>query len=94
MVRLLVICVMVLVGFLYISNTKNDKLSSDIVILTDSISIHKNKNKDLVYSVNSAEISLKTLKEINNNLYDEIKTLKDNPLVVYKNVVEVKYDTI
>ena len=78
---------------LYFSyNSIREKYDNVIREKSDSITIYKNKFGE-VYSQNKTYITdIKNLKESNKELYDEVKSLKDNPIVVtkYKTVTEYK----
>lgn len=60
----------------------------------DSLLVYTNKYKE-VYAMNNAYITdLNTLKRENKELYDEIKSLRDNPIVIVKTKTEYIRDTI
>lgn len=60
----------------------------------DTITQYVNKNKEL-YTANLMYISnISDLKKTNQDLYDEVKTLKDNPIVVTKIKTVYERDTV
>jgi hypothetical protein len=62
--------------------------------LLDSIRVEKGKNGTLVFEKSTLIASKKELKELNSNLYNEVKELKDNPIIIIQNTVTVIHDTI
>lgn len=62
-------------------------------VLSDSVRNYKDKSDDLVYQRGILIASKKELKQLNSNLYKEIKDLKDNPKVIYKTEIVIKRDT-
>ena len=62
-------------------------------VFSDSIRNYKNTNGKLVYQRGILIASKKELKQLNSNLYKEIKDLKDNPKVIYQTEVVIKRDT-
>lgn len=61
---------------------------------SDTLSVYKNKYNE-IYAMNNAYITdINTLKRENKELYDEVKSLKDNPIVVTKIKTEYITDTI
>jgi len=67
---------------------------SDIIVLSDSLTTYKAKNKELYAAQQTYIASEKELKKINEDLYKEIKNLKDHPLIVTKTEYVFKRDTI
>lgn len=64
------------------------------VIYNDSIFSYKNKLKE-IYTANNLYIQdIDELKKQNNDLSKEIKSLKDNPIVIIKTVTETKIDSM
>jgi hypothetical protein len=60
----------------------------------DTLSVYLNKYNE-AYAMNNAYITdLNTLKRENKELYDEIKSLRDNPIIVTKVKTEYVIDTI
>lgn len=68
--------------------------TNNIKVVTDSLTTYKNKVGELYTAQTTYIASEKELKKINNDLYDEIKHLKENPLVVTKVEYITKIDTI
>ena len=67
---------------------------SDIIVLSDSLTTYKAKNKELYAAQQTYIASEKELKKINEDLYKEVKNLKDHPLIVTKTEYVFKRDTI
>lgn len=67
---------------------------SDIIVLSDSLTTYKTKNKELYAAQQTYIASEKELKKINEDLYKEVKNLKDHPLIVTKTEYIFKRDTI
>lgn len=60
----------------------------------DTLSVYQNKVGEL-YAANGTYImDIKELKKTNNELYNEVKKLKDNPIVVTKTEVIYKVDSV
>ncbi|MGL5692117.1 MAG: hypothetical protein ACRDD8_15055 [Bacteroidales bacterium] len=89
---LIVLCI-VSVGLLISVNTVIDA-RNDVLSATDSLTVVKKLNGELVYKMESYDVSISKLKHTNNELYNEIKHLKDNPIVVFKTKIEYVIDTI
>lgn len=58
------------------SNKEKDKFENNITALTDTISIYKSKNGELIATKTAFECDIKELKKTNETLYTEIKELK------------------
>lgn len=70
------------------------RLNNTIREKSDTIEVYQNKNKEL-YAMTEMQISdISNLKEANDELYQEVKSLKDNPLVITRTVTETKIDSI
>lgn len=72
----------------------NSKYENEINNITDTISVYKNKANELYIAKQAAVLSKTDLKKKNLELYDEIKNLKDNPLVITKTKFTLRTDTI
>lgn len=70
---------------------KYSEYDNKIILLKDSLYTEINKNKEYVYKNQALELSINDLKNINIELYDEIKKLNDNPKVVIKTVTNIEY---
>lgn len=66
----------------------------NIAALTDSLRVYKTKNGELVYEKSSLLTSTKELKQLNNELAEEVKYLKDNPIVIIKWKTKIVHDTV
>jgi hypothetical protein len=62
--------------------------------LLDSVTTYEKKNGSLVHEKSALIASKKELKDINKELYDEVKYLKDNPKIVYLIKTRIVHDTI
>ena len=72
----------------------NKSLTPTIVYNTDSLSTYKNKLNE-EYAMNLAYVqTIKQLKEGNDELSLELQKLKDNPVVITKEKIKFKVDTI
>lgn len=69
-------------------------LTPTIVYKTDSLDVYKNKLKEAYASVNVYVQDKNQLKKQNTQLAEELKKLKDNPIVITKTKVKVYVDTI
>ena len=65
-----------------------------VVYLNDSLEIYKNKLKEEYKARDLYIQEVSDLKKHNKELYEEVKSLKDNPIIVTKTKVVVKTDTI
>jgi hypothetical protein len=94
--RRLVICVMfIALGLLYF-NYKSLKNSYDNLIIAhnDTLCVYKNKVGELYAQKTAYMTDLANLKLTNKELYDEVKNLKENPLVVTKTEFIIKRDSL
>lgn len=69
-------------------------LTPTVVYKTDSLDVYKNKLKEAYASVNVYVQDKNQLKKQNTQLAEELKKLKDNPIVITKTKVKFKVDTI
>lgn len=76
------------------SDPNIDTLKQNITALNDSIRTYKDKNGQLVYEKAAFISENGDLKKLNKELDDEIKYLKDHPLVVIKTVIKIVHDTV
>lgn len=72
----------------------NNQLNDSYIILSDSVSYYTNKINDLYLEKNSYILDINNLKQINDDLYKEVKRLKDNPIVITKVETETIIDSI
>lgn len=70
------------------------ELMSNNIILTDSLYEYKNKVGELYAEKTTYISSIDELKRINQDLYDECKKLKDNPIIVTKIETITKIDSV
>ena len=81
--NILFVLVLFFIGFLLVENHNlKNEAQSNYVILSDSLTNYKNKVGELYKEKESYIIDNENLKNINNDLYKEIKNLKDNPIVI------------
>lgn len=66
----------------------------NIAALQDSIRKYETKNGDLVYEKTALLVETKDLKKYNKELADEVKGLKDNPIVITKFITRIVHDTL
>ena len=71
-----------------------NELTANNVILTDSLYEYKNKVGELYVEKNTYIATIDDLSRINQDLYNECKKLKDNPIVVTKIETVTKIDSI
>ena len=86
-----VIFVLIILGLiLYFKwRSSESELNRIKIETTDSLTTYKNKVGELYTQRNTDILTIKELRSKNTELYDEVKNLKDNPIVVTK----IKYDT-
>lgn len=70
------------------------KYEQNIAALQDSVRTYKTKNGDLVYEKMALIANEKELGKYNQELVDEVKYLKDNPIVITKFVTRIVHDTV
>ena len=93
--NVLIIILLIISSVLYFKNVNiENKLETNQVILTDSLYEYKNKVNELYKEKEAYITNKKDLERINKELYDEIKKLKDNPIVVTKIETVTKIDSI
>lgn len=91
----IIILSLICIGYLFISRSYyKNKYEYDIVVYNDSIFDYKNKY-DQIYKANNLYVQdINNLKKQNNDLSNEVKSLKDNPIVITKVITETKIDSI
>lgn len=62
--------------------------------LTDSVRTYRNRMGKLVFEKNSLLTDVSDLRALNAELYREIKSLRDNPLIITKYTVRIQRDTV
>ena len=62
--------------------------------LSDSVTTYRDKSGDLTFEKSTLIASKNELKNLNRELYDEVKDLKDNPKIVIKTEVKIIHDTV
>ena len=72
----------------------NKSKISTVIYNTDSLTEYKNKLKELYVSKDIYVQNISDLKKQNNELSEEIKRLKDNPIVVTKTQLKIQLDTL
>ena len=68
--------------------------SEKVIVLNDSIHKYKNKLDEEYVAKNTYIQTIDELKKNNSELYDEVKSLRDNPIVVTKIKHEIRIDTV
>lgn len=71
-----------------------DMYEQNIAALTDSLRVYKDKTGQLVYEKNALISSEKDLKNLNKELGEQIKNLKDHPIVVIETDGTIVHDTV
>lgn len=93
--NILIIILICVLGFLIFQNRAYEKeASTNYVILTDSLLEYKNKNNQLYKEKESYILEIEELKRTNSSLYNEYKSLKDNPIVITEVITEVQIKEI
>lgn len=92
--NILILLLVIFSGWTYFSMKKyENQVSRTLLVYNDSISTYKNKLDQEFNSKNLYIQELSDVKANNKELYDEIKNLRDNPLIVTKTVIEYRKDT-
>jgi hypothetical protein len=90
--------VIVVLALLYLKQcNRSSNLNSDLkianmnqLVLNDSITTYKDKAGDLTYQKGILIASEKELKDLNKELYNEVKDLKGNPKIVIQERIRIK----
>lgn len=93
-ITILSIIIVVLIFFTFFYKDKYKNIDNTIVIMNDTIEKYKNKYKEEYTAKNTYVLKAEQLEKYNKELYNEYKTLKDNPLVITKTETVFKVDTI
>lgn len=89
--NVLILILIIIMGFLIFQNRHYEKeMNNNYVILTDSLLEYRNKNNILYKEKESYIIEIDELKRVNQSLYNEYKSLKDNPIVITEVITEVQ----
>jgi hypothetical protein len=94
--NVLAVVLVILLFFLFRScddSSKENTYKQNITALTDSIRVYKTKNGKLIYEKAAFISENGSLKNLNTELANELKYLKDNPIVVIKTKVVIEHDT-
>ena len=75
------------------SGSQINTLKQNVFTLNDSLRVYKDKAGKLVYEKGALISENKDLGKLNIDLANEVKNLKDNPLVVIKTVIKIVHDT-
>lgn len=94
LIAILILCIVYFKGCKHDTKIDTTKYEQNIAALTDSVRTYKAKNGDLVFEKNSLITSSKDLEKLNTGLANEVKYLKDHPVVVIKEVIKIMHDTI
>jgi hypothetical protein len=76
------------------SSSEVNSLKQNVFALNDSIRTYKTKTGTLVYEKGALIAENGNLKKLNKGLADDIKYLKDHPIVVIQTRIIIKHDTI
>lgn len=71
-----------------------NSLNQNIIALNDSIRTYKGNDSKLVFEKSALISENGNLKTLNKGLSDEVKKLKDNPIVIIKTTIKIVHDTI
>lgn len=91
---LILILICMTVGFFLSSRYYRNESYNNVVVYTDSIQSYKNKIKQEYVSKSIYVQDIDDLKKQKNVLADEVKNLKENPVVVTKTVIRAFIDTV
>lgn len=92
--NILILLLVIFSAWTYFSMKKyENQVSRTLLVYNDSISTYKNKLDQEFNSKNLYIQELSDVKVNNKELYDEIKNLREHPLIVTKTVVEYRKDT-
>lgn len=93
--RIIIAILICLLGYLLIKVNHISKSYYDYQQRSiDTLSVYKNKIGELYQAEATYIMNERDLRKKNKDLYDELKSLKDNPIVIVKTLVEVKRDTV
>ena len=95
-VRTWIIIILGIISVCLYFNYKSLKSDYDNIIISnsDTLVTYKNKIGELYAEKKSYITDINNLKSVNNELYNEVKNLKDNPLVVTKTVFKTQIDSV
>lgn len=96
--RNILLVLTILLLFLFIrscneSGSQINTLTQNVFTLKDSLRTYKDKTGKLVYEKGALISENGDLKKLNIDLANEVKNLKDHPVVVIKTVVKIVHDT-
>ena len=83
---------MIILYMLY--NNAQDQLLYNRNSYADTLTVYKNKLGEAYTAKNTYVQTVKDLKKTNAELYEEVKNLKDHPVVIVKTKTEFKKDTV
>lgn len=87
---LVALCTFLMLKVNHISNEYYDYQQR----VVDTLSVYQNKIGELYAANDTYIIDIKELKKTNRELYDEVKNLKDNPIIVTKTKIKYRVDTV
>lgn len=98
---ILVILVLIFSGLYLNTCTSESALKKDILIerqnsraISDSLRTYMDDNKNLVYEKGILMASKGELKSLNKDLYNELNSLKKDPIVIIKPEIIIEHDTV
>jgi uncharacterized small protein (DUF1192 family) len=90
---LLILGILLIIMFFWVNSLKSENLNLS-QSYTDSVTVYKNKAGEEYKEKQLAILSVDELKKENSELYQEIKSLKETPVVVSKVETVFKVDTV
>ena len=90
----LCIIILLLIAGVAIFSYKYHKAEGQVVIWNDSTYYYKNKYGEEYNAKNTYILKAEQLQQYNNELYEEYKSLKDNPIVITKTKIVTKIDSV
>ena len=95
LLAILLLLAVLAIAILYCKYKYFERKSNEIIYVTnDSLEYYKNKAHEEYVAKNTYIMELNDIKATNEELYKEIKNLKDHPIVVTKTEIQYKHDTI
>lgn len=91
---LIILSTLLFLYFMFSARYYRNMYKYETVIYEDTITSYKNKLKEEYASKAMYIQTIDQLKQNNEELYAEIKSLKDNPVIVTKTDLQIKLDTV
>lgn len=90
---IIILCCLCIFSFLQYKYYKT-KYNNSVIEYDDSLYVYKNKLGESYKMKNTYIYNIDQLKSLNKELYDEVKSLKDNPILVTKTYTNFYVDTV